>query len=292
MSCCIPRRRSRSSRTREAQCRSCTTAASNPSPRSSSSSEAQVPESRQLLDDAFRRSAGAPGRDGTRDRFHQAGWGVTLALLAMLLPVGVFGEDLDARRTRALSLFDAALRADRTAITQAHADLAGVLAERPNDALARVHFGWLLLLEARELPLLEARARAGEGLKEMDAAVDAAPHDPVVRLVRARCGYQLPLVLGREPLAEADFKWLLSWLAGESAAPPLPAEALRREIYFHAGAFALKRRDAIRAVHLLEQAAAVPASSPSDDDVQSMLALARRELSSQGHGQAPHPDQG
>ena len=253
----------------------------------------QAPESRQLLDDASLRSAGDSGRERTWGRFHRAGPGVTLALLALLVPVGLFGEDLDARRTRALSLFDAALRADRTAITQAHADLVVVLAERTNDALARVHFGWLLLLEARELPMLEARARAAAGIKEMDAAVDAAPHDPVVRLVRARCDYQLPLVLGREALAEADFKWLLSGLEGESAPPrPLPAEALRREIYFHAGAFALKRRDAIRAVHLLERAAAVPASSPSEDDVQSMLALARRELSSQGHGEDPHPDQG
>jgi len=200
-------------------------------------------------------------------------------------------EDLAVRRVRALALMDAAVRADAEAIAQARADFDAVLRQTPDDAIARVHRGWLLVLEARTAPLVDARALADEGCAEMDAAVAAAPENMAVRYVRARCDYQVPLLLEREKGAEADFLVLVAAARGEPGRPRLPA-FLRRGIFFHAGAFALKRGRAADAVVLLEDAARESALDPSDQDVQSMLALARRESSSRVHGEDPHRDQG
>jgi hypothetical protein len=199
-------------------------------------------------------------------------------------------ENLDARRARALASFDAVVRADRATILQTRGDLEAVLAARPDDAPARVHFGWLLVLAARERPLAQARAVAEEGFREMDAAVAIAPDDPNVRLVRARSDAQMPLVLGRGPIAETDFAWLVAGARAAVSPTTWPA-TLRREVFFQAGALALKLRRAAAAVGLLEEAVNVPAALPADDDVQSMLALARRELSSQGHAEDPPPHQ-
>jgi len=198
-------------------------------------------------------------------------------------------EDLAARRARALALMDAAVRADAEAIAQARADFSAVLRANPDDAVARVHRGWLLVLSARTAPLDKAQALADEGCAEMDAAVAAAPENMTVRFVRARSDYQVPLVLEREGRAEADFAVLVAAARGAPGQARLPAY-LRRGIFFHAGAFALKRGRASEATALLEEAAGAPADEPSDGEVQSMLALARRASSSPTHGEDPHRD--
>lgn len=201
-------------------------------------------------------------------------------------------ESIAVRRTRALESFDAILRAEPGRSERTADDLRAVLAADPDDALARVHLGWLLVLEARTLAPREALPRARDGFALMDAAVAAAPDDPAVRLVRARSDAQVPRVLGREKRAAADFAWLLARARRpQDDEAPLPAP-LRRKIFFHAGAFALRRGAPGEAVDCLQEAARLAASEPSDDDVQSMLALARRELSSQGHGETAHPEQG
>lgn len=223
-------------------------------------------------------------------RLSAGGWLAIVVFAAQ--PVVRGADDIDDRRARAFASFDAALRADRAAIEQGLRDLRAVLAARPGDALARVHLGWMLVLDAREKPMLQARDAAAQGIREMDAAVDAAPEDPEVRLVRARSDYVLPQIMAREPIAAADFAWMVAGARdAEAKGRPWPAE-LRREIFFHAGALALKQRRQADAVTWLEMAANIPADRPAERDVQSMLALARRDLSSQGHGENAHPDQG
>jgi hypothetical protein len=130
-----------------------------------------------------------------------------------------------------------------------------------------------------------ARRGAGPGGTALE------PDDPAVRLVRARSDSQLPLMAGREGNATADFDLLVGLVRADPASGDLDG-ALHREIFFHAAAFALRQRKPERAVSLLTEAAKVTAVSPSDDEVQSMLALARRELSSQDHAESVIPPEG
>lgn len=200
------------------------------------------------------------------------------------------GQNLAERRERALSALGAVARGDREAAAAARVDLEAVLAAHPDDARARVHYGWLIIQQAWGLTPFEARAAALAGCAEMDVAVAAAPDDPEVRIVRARSDAQVPRILGREGSAEKDFAWLVAGVRSSVVGPTWP-DALRREILFQAGAFALRQRRPAHAVSLLEEVAGIMAAAPSDEDVQSMLALARRELSSQGHAESTPPDQ-
>lgn len=224
---------------------------------------------------------------------HRRGFvgGLLLGLLGLAgVPAGCGAENLDDQRTRAFASFGAVLRADADVIARTRADLETVLAARPDDALARVHLGWLLVRQAWNESASDALRLARAGFTLMDAAVAAAPDDVAVRLVRARSDAQVPAMLEREAVATADFVILVT-AARRWGSDGLSPE-LRREILFQAGGFALRQRQPARAVELLNEAAKVAAELPSDDDVQSMLALAREELSSQDHAEDANPDQG
>lgn len=77
-----------------------------------------------------------------------------------------------------------------------------------------------------------------EGNRKMDRAVDLAPDDPEVRLVRAINNYHMPKFLGRERLVKQDFAWL--WRKVQ-AAPTNFAPEFKQEIAFHHGC--LMRKD-------------------------------------------------
>jgi hypothetical protein len=194
-------------------------------------------------------------------------------------------DDLSARMQLGIALMNVATTGSATAATQALAQFDAVLAAHPHDAFARVHRGWAIVTQARDAKALTERLRlARRGFAEMDTAVQAAPADAAVRLVRAINAYQMPLALGRGEIATGDFRVLLDTLTDANKRAAL-TPALRRRILFHAGSFALKERR-VEAIDLLERAAREPAGDPSDEQVQSMLALARREFTPHPHADA------
>ncbi len=197
--------------------------------------------------------------------------------------------DLEACRSRALAACESIFRANPDVVAATRADLETVVAARPEDALARVYLGRVLVLQAATLSPRDALRQAREGCAMMDAAVASAPRDAAIRFVRARSDYQMPMILDRESVAVRDFATLVA-AAREADGGGMDA-ALRRAIFFHAGSLALKRSEPSRAIDLLQAAAQVTADSPTDADVQSMLALAREELSSHDHAQSPPPGQ-
>lgn len=169
---------------------------------------------------------------------------------------------------RALAAFDAALAAT------------------PGDARARAGRGRALIAQALTAPMAKKLPLARRGCAELDAAVAAAPDDAAVRLMRATSSVQMPLLLERAAVAEADFAVLLA-AARDNAVAMTPET--RRGIFYQAAAFFLKERRA-GAVELLETAASISAGDPSDEQIQSMLALARRQSSSLSHSHADsHP---
>lgn len=103
-----------------------------------------------------------------------------------------------------------------------------------------------------------------EGNQKMDAAVLLAPEDFQVRFLRAINNFHMPKFLGREEIVQADFAWLWTRAATNTA----PA-ALRQEIALHHGLVLKKHKRAAEAGPVWQAGVAV--------DPQSMLATELRE---------------
>jgi hypothetical protein len=153
------------------------------------------------------------------------------------------------------------------------------IATNPDDHFARALLGHALVLRARDAPMHEKRALAARGFAELDAAIAAAPDDPELRLLRARNASTMPRFLERSTVAREDFTVLLDRV---DRGYPEGVLGLERKVCFHAGAFALRERRH-EAVALLERAARAPGQEPPEEIVQSMLALARLELTPASH---------
>lgn len=170
---------------------------------------------------------------------------------------------------RALAAFEAALQAD------------------PAHARARAGRGMALTSQALTAPLHRKLALARQGCAELDAAVAAAPADAAIRLMRATQAVLMPVEFDRQPVAEGDFALLLTWARDSRVS--MPPET-RRGIFYQAAAFVLKERRT-GAIDLLEEALTVPAAEPSDEQVQSMLALAQRQAkTTTSHAESHTPE--
>lgn len=85
-------------------------------------------------------------------------------------------------------------------------------------ALARAYLGSSHLIQARDAASVIAKvAEADTGLKEVDAAVGAAPRDILVRAVRIECTIELPGMFKRLDTVTSDLKFLLEAYAESPA---------------------------------------------------------------------------
>lgn len=214
-----------------------------------------------------------------------------LIWLSFLAPAVVAGADasvgLEAQLAAGHRELQAAATGQDGAAGRALACFESVLDAEPASARARAGRGLALIARAVEAPIAQKLRLAREGCAELDAAVAAAPEDAAVRLMRATSAAQMPLLLERQGVAEQDFAILLT----AARAPDDELEpVLRRKIFYQAAAFALKERRT-GAVELLEKAASISASEPSDEQIQSMLALARRQLTSTSHADSHPPEE-
>jgi tetratricopeptide (TPR) repeat protein len=84
-----------------------------------------------------------------------------------------------------------------------------LLAIDPTHAMARVRYGSVLTMKARDAlwPITRLNyVKAGN--REMDAAVKLAPNDAQVRFARAVNNFHMPDVMGREEIVQEDLAWL------------------------------------------------------------------------------------
>ena len=108
---------------------------------------------------------------------------------------------------------------DEKAVTLADGYFKRLLAIDPNHAMARVMYGSVLTMKARDAlwPLTQLNyVKAGN--REMDTAVKLAPKDAQVRFTRAVNNFHMPDIMGREEIAQEDLAWLWqqAQLAGTS----------------------------------------------------------------------------
>ena len=84
-----------------------------------------------------------------------------------------------------------------------------LLAIDTNQAMARVRYGSVLTMKARDTlwPITQlSYVKAGN--REMDAAVKIAPNDAQVRFARAVNNFHMPDIMGREQIVQEDLAWL------------------------------------------------------------------------------------
>jgi tetratricopeptide (TPR) repeat protein len=84
-----------------------------------------------------------------------------------------------------------------------------LLAIDPNHAMARVRYGSVLTMKARDALWPTTRlSYVKAGNREMDAAVKIAPQDAQVRFARAVNNFHMPAIMGREEIVQEDLAWL------------------------------------------------------------------------------------
>ena len=98
---------------------------------------------------------------------------------------------------------------DEKAVILAEGYFKRLLAIDPDNAMARVMYGSVLTMKARDTlwPLTQIKyVKAGN--REMDAAVKIAPKDAQVRLARAVNNFHMPDIMGRAEIVQEDLAWL------------------------------------------------------------------------------------
>jgi hypothetical protein len=136
----------------------------------------------------------------------------------------------------ALHLHDTCIAGGTEEVRAAEVALQRWIEREPSDALARVYMGSLLTIKSSKAWIGPQKLRyLKEGVRMMDAAVEAAPDRPEVRFVRGVNSHQLPGFCGRRKTALDDFRILIEQLRDpNSRAAGFSAET-RQAIYYYAG---------------------------------------------------------
>jgi tetratricopeptide (TPR) repeat protein len=105
--------------------------------------------------------------------------------------------------------YDEGANNDEKAVILAEGYFKRLLAIDPSHATARVVYGSVLTMKARDALWPTTRlSYAKAGNREMDAAVEMAPKDAQVRFARAINNFHMPAFMGREEIVQEDLAWL------------------------------------------------------------------------------------
>jgi hypothetical protein len=171
---------------------------------------------------------------------------LTLGVLTSM-SLGASGEQAEIQE-----LYRRGLKGDADAVVQCIAKLEAVLAQEPQNQLARVYLGSAYTLRSRDLGFGPQKLKTlRRGVAVMDEAVAGAPNDPKVRLARALTTQSLPFFIGRAESSRRDF----ITLAAVAERTPAAFEAGDLQIIFYNAALAVKKSgDGSRATALLQAA--------------------------------------
>jgi len=98
---------------------------------------------------------------------------------------------------------------DEKAVVLAEGYLKRLLVIDPNHAMARVMYGSVLTMKARDaLWPIDQLKYVKAGNREMDAAVKLAPKDEQVRFARAVNNFHMPAIMDRGEIVQEDLAWL------------------------------------------------------------------------------------
>ena len=130
---------------------------------------------------------------------------------------------------------------DEKAVVLAEGYFRRLLGIDPNHAMARVLYGSVLTMKARDAlwPLTQLNyVKAGN--REMDAAVTMAPEDAQVRFARAVNNFHMPEIMGREEIVQEDLAWL--WQQAQMADTELKVGQKQRIALYYGQTLQKKNR--------------------------------------------------
>ena len=139
--------------------------------------------------------------------------GASIPLLALLLaaPPAHAGEEEEpppefkTLREEGVALHDAARDGDGDAAGEAVETLERYLKRFPKDGEARAYLGSAYALRGRDASSVVNKMRyTNRGLRHLDRALEAAPRNFTVRIIRARVNAGLPEMFGRDEAATGD----------------------------------------------------------------------------------------
>ncbi len=172
----------------------------------------------------------------------------------------------------AFQAHEAGVKGDSDAVDVALEKFERILESDPDNMEALVFFGSASMLKARDVAIFQRMRWVRQGVEAMDRAVETAPDNVNVRIVRAVNSYQLPGFLGRRKVADEDFRLLLDWT--ETRPEKFDPGMIRFTLY-HAGVRALEQGQA-KALPLLAQALDQPqGETVTDQEIQSVLERAK-----------------
>ena len=134
-----------------------------------------------------------------------------LAAMALFMSVflAIYGVSLRAQGTvelnRAIALHDAARDGDENAGARAIEQLSEMARKHPRNAVVLAYLGSAYAIAARDAwNPFQKTANVNRGLRNLDAAVEMAPENFVVRLIRANVQMKLPSMFARGDDAVRD----------------------------------------------------------------------------------------
>lgn len=138
--------------------------------------------------------------------------GASLALAAApaahAAEAGAAGEvppEFTALLEKGIALHDRANEGDEDAAEEAVEQLERYLERFPQDGEARAYLGSAYAMMARDASSVASKTRyANRGLRHLDRALDAAPRNFTVRMIRANVNASVPEMFGRGDAARED----------------------------------------------------------------------------------------
>ena len=158
---------------------------------------------------------------------------------------------------------------DENAVILAEGYFKHLLAIDPNHAMARVLFGSVLTMKARDAvwPLTQLKyVKAGN--REMDAAVTMAPQDAQVRFARAVNNFHMPEIMGREEIVQEDLAWL--WQQAQLADAKLTV-GQKQTIALYYGLTLQKKNELDEALQIWRAGLALAPKSQDADSLKEQL---------------------
>ncbi len=150
---------------------------------------------------------------------------------------------------------DVCLEGNSKAIEKQINKFVQVLNQNPNDHLARAYLGSAYALRAKAGIFGPSKLLyLNKGKKQLNAAVEAAPHDPRDRMVRAIGYYKVPTRFKTRPTAVSDFEFLMKAISQKNC-PLLVNEKQAALYYAHLTCKEEDHKDAAKAKLLCHQLA-------------------------------------
>lgn len=174
---------------------------------------------------------------------------------------------------------------NRKSISRAIKIFKKILKQDPNNAEIKAYLGSAYTLKARDFPLKYIAsltplgfmriAYVNNGVREMDAAIELEPMNPIVCLIRGITCCDLPRIFRQIEKSTNDLALLTTWVENPSLNEKyqdiLVDKGFTAEVYYQAAMAHFKNKDTKAAISLFEKVLGVASDTPLGKAAKRML---------------------